>query len=269
MTSDRLPWNSYWITGAGSGIGRALALHLSATGRRLVLSGRRRDALEETAAMCRGYGAEVENLPVDLADEADRVRAYRHLVESAALPEAVFHNAGISQRSYAADTEFSVDKAIHEVNFVAPVHLTKLLLPHMIEENRGCIVAVSSLAGLLAAPLRSAYNAAKAAQISYFRTLRNELHDTGVLVAVALPGFVRTDVSRNALTGNGAPYGTMDPNQESGITPGDAAAAIIAGVERRKPIISTGLSIRGRVILAIERFSPSLADAILRSREVR
>lgn len=266
---SRLGWSSYWITGAGSGIGRALAVQLAGPQRRLVLSGRRKSALEDVARVCRDSGAEVEVLPFDLVDEDERIRAVDHLAESKRLPEVLINNAGVSQRSSAVNTSWEVHRTIMDVNFTAAVHLTKMVLPHLITGNNGCVLTVSSIAGLLTSPLRSTYNAAKAAQISYFRTLRNELYRTGVLVSVALPGFVRTDVSRNALQGDGSRYGTLDPNQAGGISPEQAAAEIIAGLSRQRGIIRTGIPLKGRIILLLERLVPALADVILRSAEVR
>jgi short-subunit dehydrogenase len=269
MTGDTLPWRSFWITGAGSGIGRALALKVAKTGLKLVLSGRRVEPLEEVGRNCRDQGADVEVLPFDLADQEARERAFHTLADSSSVPEVLINNAGVSQRSPATATSFAVERLIQEVNFTAGVHLTKLVLPHLVAADGGCILAVSSIAGRLAAPLRSSYNAAKAAQIAYYRTLGNELFGTGILVAVAIPGFVRTEVSLNALDGDGKAYGEMDPNQAGGISPERAAEDILAGLFRGKRMIYTGVSLKGKVMLALERISPGAADRILRSVEVK
>ncbi len=269
MNSGALPWRSFWITGAGSGIGKALALNLAAAGRNLVLSGRRVEALEEVGRRCRDQGADIEIHPFDLSDDDARVGTFSRLAQRGMVPEVLVNNAGVSQRSPATDTSFEVDKMIQEVNFTAGVHLTKLILPYLVAADKGCILSVSSIAGHLASPLRSSYNAAKAAQIQYFRTLGNELFHTGILIAVVIPGFVRTDISRNALQGDGSRYGEMDPNQRGGISPERAAADIVSGLARRKRMIYTGISLKGKVMLTLERFVPSLADRVLRSVEVK
>ncbi|MEX2443374.1 MAG: SDR family NAD(P)-dependent oxidoreductase [Alkalispirochaeta sp.] len=271
MTDGRiyLPWRSYWITGGSSGIGASLARELAASGTTLYLSGRSSQRLEEVAGECRERGATVHALPFDMADANARGRAAREILSGDPAPEVLINNAGISQRGTAAETDFAVDRRIMEVDFLGAVELTKALLPSMLERDSGCIVAVSSVAALAPVPLRSSYNAAKAAQLAFFGTLANELAGTAVSVHVAIPGFVRTAVSRNALTGSGDASGAMDPNQSGGIDGKTAARDILQGIVAGRTRIFTGFTPKLRIMLFLARRVPGLLDRILQNVEVR
>lgn len=262
-------WKSFWITGASSGIGAALARHLAEPGTALILSGRSVERLEVVATACRGGGADVRVVPFDMADAKERAAAIAGILEGDPLPDVLINNAGVSQRGYAAETDPAVDRRILEVDYLAGVELTKSLLPSMIERGDGCIIAVSSVAGLAPVPLRSSYNAAKSAQIAFFGTLRNELARSGVQVNVVIPGFVRTDVSVNALDGKGTPTNLMDPNQDGGIDPAEAAREILRGVAADRRQIYTGFTPRLWVMTALSRLAPGVLDRILQKAEVR
>lgn len=258
-----------WITGASSGIGKALAIHYAGKRYRLIISGRSVDRLEAVAARCREAGASVDVLAFDIADEVQRERAVADVRERGIVPDILINNAGVSQRETAVSTAYDVDRQIIDINYVAAVHLTKRVLPDMIARGSGTVVVVSSIAAFLPSPGRSGYNGAKAAQIAFFRTLRNELHGSGITVSIVVPGFVRTEVSQRALRGDGAAYGVVDHNQANGIDPDRAARDIVYGIERRREMISTGIAIGPRVLLILERVSPRLVDAVLRKVRVR
>lgn len=261
-----------WITGASSGIGAALAHRVSAIrGRPVILSGRSGERLETVAARCRNAGVDEEKillLPFDARDTQQRRDALEELRTRAIAPDTLINNAGVSQRGIASETEFSVDRDILEVNYLAAVDLTKAVLPRMIERGRGCIIAVASVAGLIPTPLRSAYNAAKAAQIAFFTTLANELAGSGVQVVTIIPGFVRTRISENALDCAGDSWGKLDRNQAQGIAPERAAEEILRGIDRGRRVVYTGLSPRLRTALALRFFAPRILDRILQNAEV-
>lgn len=263
-----LPWTSYWITGASSGIGAAVAEELSRAGTRLVLSGRSEERLAAVAEKCRARGATVEELAFDIGDAGERARAIDTVTRSG-VPDALINNAGLSQRGTAAETDTAVDRRIMEVDYLAAVELTKAVLPAMLARRYGLVVAVSSIAGFAPVPLRSSYNAAKAAQVAFFGTLSNELVDTGVQVRVVIPGFVRTRVSQNALTASGTPAKTMDPNQAGGISPQEAARAILAGLPRRNHRIFLGMGAKLWSMYWLSRMAPRLLDRALQRARVR
>ncbi len=256
------PNATVWITGASSGIGRALAHHLSREGRTIILSGRSRERLESCALECENAGAGTEVLPFDLSDASERENALAAMAGREI--DALINNAGISQRARTVETDFVVDRRIMEIDYFAGVHLVKALLPGMVARGFGRIVAVSSMAGLIGAPLRSAYGAAKAAQIAFYSTLANELAGSGVSAHVVIAGFVRTEISRSALTGDGAPHGHMDAILSEGVDPERAAREITKGVERGRVRIRTGLTFKARQIFFFQRWFPRYLDRRLR-----
>ena len=189
-----------WITGASSGIGAALAREAAARGASLVLSGRDEARLAEVAADC---DTRVDVEPFDVRDE-DAMRA---AVERVGAPDLFVANAGISQRSRAARTEMRVYREIVEIDLLAQIAHVQALLPGMIARAEagepGGLVFISSIAGKVGVPMRTAYCAAKHGLVGYADALRAELSQTGIGVHVVAPGSVATDVSRNALTGEG------------------------------------------------------------------
>jgi len=228
----------WWVTGASSGIGEGLARALAARGASLILSGRNVAALESVARDC----ADALILPFEATD-FDRIP---DIVERAwgwkERIDALVNNAGISQRSLAVETAFAVYQRIIAVDLLAPIALTQALLPRMLGVGRGRIVAISSVAGIVGAPLRSAYSAAKHGLIGYHDSLRAETEHLGIHVLVVAPGSVKTNVSRNALTADGAKRGVSDAAIDNAISPAEAAKTILAAIEagKREIVLATG-----------------------------
>ena len=230
-----------WITGASSGIGRALAIELAGRGARLILSGRNEAALAEVAS---SVGVDTLVLPFEATDAAATTAAARSAVEWQAGVDLLVNNAGISQRSLPLDTAFDVYRTLMKVDFFAPFRLTQLILPHMVERGSGQIAIVASVAGKVGVPLRSGYSAAKHACIGYFDTLRADIELAhGIDVSVILPGSVRTDVARNALSADGSRRDASDHNIADGMPPEHAARLIVDGLEAksREIIVAEGL----------------------------
>jgi short-subunit dehydrogenase len=157
--------------------------------------------------------------------------------------DGLVNNAGISQRSLAAETAFAVYQHIVAVDLLAPIALTQALLPRMVRAGGGRIVAISSVAGMVGAPLRSAYSAAKHGLIGYHDSVRAENEHLGIQVHVLAPGSVRTNVSRNALVADGSTRGVSDAAIDNGMSPGEAAEAMLAAIEagRRELVLATGM----------------------------
>jgi len=228
----------WWITGASSGIGEALARALAQRGASVILSGRNVAALEAVARDC----AESLVLPFEateferIPDIAGKAWSWKGRVD------ALVNNAGVSQRSLAVETGFSVYQRMIAVDLLAPIALTQALLPRMVKAGGGRIVAISSVAGIVGAPMRSAYCAAKHGLIGYHDSVRAENEHLGIHVHVVAPGSVRTDVSRNALTADGSRRGVSDAAIDNGMPPADAAAAMLAAIEagKREIVLATG-----------------------------
>lgn len=263
-----------WITGASSGIGRELAFAAAGAGAKLVLSGRNLERLQDVAEGCtrlaeksRGSApGRPEVVPFDISDETARREAVR-LVGEHPL-DGLINNAGVSQRSFAMDTLPEVYRKLLETNLMSAIELTLGAIPLIKRSGEGRIAAISSIAGELTGPQRSGYGASKAAINAFFYSLRTELWNEEIPVTVVIPGFVRTDVSRNALTADGGSYGRMDEIQASGMDPSRAASKIIAAIERGRRTCRVGMNPRLYFGLFLRNVAPSLFDRLLRSAKV-
>jgi dehydrogenase/reductase SDR family protein 7B len=231
----------WWVTGASSGIGEALARALAARGARLVLSGRNVEALEAVARVC----GEALVLPFEATDYdripeiAERAWAWKGRVHG------LVNNAGITQRALALDTQFAVYQRIIGVDLLGPIALTQAVLPRMVAAGGGRIVAIASVAGIAGVPLRTAYCAAKHGLIGYHDAVRAETEHLGIRVHVIAPGSVRTHVSRNALQGDGSRRGVSDAAIDNGLPATDASEAILAAVEagKRELVLASGMEL--------------------------
>lgn len=228
----------WWITGASSGIGAALARALAARGASVVLSGRNVSALETVARDCR----EALVLPFEATDFGAIPALAERAWQWQGRLDGLVNNAGISQRSLAVETAFPVYEKLIAVDLLAPIALTQAVLPRMVQAGGGRIVAISSVAGFVGVPLRSAYSAAKHGLVGYHDAVRAENAHLGIHVHVIAPGSVRTDVSRNAILADGSRRGVSDAAIDNGMPAEDAAAAMLAAIEAGTPelILATG-----------------------------
>jgi dehydrogenase/reductase SDR family member 7B len=236
----RFDGRSIWITGASSGIGEALAEAFAAEGAALVLSGRRRDALEALAAR---LGGAALVLPFEATDEAALPAAAEEAWAWRGGIDILVNNAGVSQRSLAIDTAPQVYDRIVEVDLLAPIRLTQLLLPLMAARRSGHIVMIASVAGRVGPVLRTAYAAAKHGLIGYGDALRAEVEAAyGIKVTNVLPGSVHTQVAVNALQGDGSARGVSDANIEAGMDPAECARRILDAIAegRREIVVAEG-----------------------------
>jgi short-subunit dehydrogenase len=245
-----------WITGASSGIGRSLALQFFNLGATIVLSGRNIEALETVAKEAEVTDDRFLILGFDLASNFNAKEKAQAVIDRFGRIDYLFNNGGISQRSLTAETSVEVDRRIFEINFFAVDKLTKAVLPYMLKNGSGYIVATSSVVGKFGIPMRSAYAASKHALHGYFDSLRAEMHGKGIFVSVILAGRILTKISQNAVTKDGSKYNKLDEGQANGMTADEAARRIIKGVANRKPEIMFG----GKELLMvyIRRYLPKL-----------
>lgn len=268
MSRDRLHDTLHdkvvWITGASRGIGAALASEFARYGARVVLSApeEEREALRHAKSLCHQPGRHWI-VPLDLARPNTLHEAWERVRLDAGRVDILVHNAGLSHCARALDTAPDVDRYLMEVNYFGAVALTKIVLPHMIRHSAGGqIVAISSIFGLVAAPDRSAYVAAKHALTGFFEALRMEVADAGIGVTLVFPGHVNTELSQHALKGDGQPCGHRESRLAPGMTAPALAAQVIPAVAARKErLVVAG---REKALLWLERVSPELASQLAR-----
>ena len=222
-----------WITGASSGIGEALAQAFSTAGAKIILSGRRTEALKAVADKLQTESLilpfEVTDYDV-LASKVDEAWAWARTVD------ILVNNAGVSQRSLAIKTDPQVYTDLINIDLIAPIWLTQLQLPKMVAAGGAHIVAISSVAGRIGPPLRTAYAAAKHGLIGYMDSLRTEVSVRhNINVTNVLPGSVATNISRNALTADGGSRGKSDANIDNGDDPADLANEILQAIQNNTP----------------------------------
>lgn len=254
-----------WITGASSGIGEALAVAFSRAGARVILSARSEEKLAHLAEACGGE-TRARVLPMDLSQPENLPAAAEAAWSTWSRLDMLVNNAGMSHRSTARDTSMDTVRRVMEVNFFAPVILTKSVLPKMIGQGGGRIVVVSSIIGKFGAPGRCAYGASKHALHGYFDALRAEEWRNGIRVTLVTPGYVRTNISIAAIGKDGQPHGVMDPGTEAGMDPARCAEVVLRGIRKGRDEILVG----GRECMGVfcKRFAPGLLARILRKARV-
>lgn len=222
-----------WITGASSGIGKALAIALSQYNCQLILSSRRKDALESVKQQCNNP-ERIAVLAFDLADYNQMQPIALKAIQYFGEVDVLINNGGISQRSLVIDTHIDLYRKLMDIDYLGTVALTKALLPHFEERKAGQFVTVSSVMGKFSSPLRSGYCGAKHALHGFFDTLRLEHAKDNIKVTMICPGFVNTDVARNALTGDGSQQKHQDESTQNGLDVDVFAKRMLKAIKKEK-----------------------------------
>lgn len=254
-----------WITGASSGIGEALVYAYNAAGAKLIISSRNHDELFRVKSNCRDK-INVHVLLLDLEDSDSLPSKAQDAIRIFGRIDILINSGGISQRSLALETDLKTEQRFLNINFWGTVILSKAVLPQMIAQNSGHIICVSSLVGKFGTRYRSAYAASKHALHGYFDSLRIELDNPNIHVMLACPGFIKTNVTINALTANGSAQGTMDDAQENGMLPEECAKQMIKAINAKKEEVYIGGKETKGVL--IKRFFPRLFAKIIRKAKV-
>ena len=254
-----------WLTGASSGIGEAMAYAFSDAGAYLILSSRKKTELERVQSNCSNPERSMV-LPCDVAQFdtipaiAEQALAYQGHID------ILINNAGISQRSKASDTILEVDQKIMNVNFLGSVAVTKAVLPSMIDRKMGQIVVISSVLGKMGVPFRSTYCASKHALHGFFDALRGELYSDNIKVCLICPGFVKTNVTINALTGDGSPNNKMAATTAAGFTPEEfTKKALRAIAQKKKEVYFAKKELAG---VYLNRFVPTIFFRMMRKYQL-
>jgi len=255
-----------WITGASSGIGKHLAIELANQDAKLILSSRNTEALEVVKNLCKNPD-NVKLIPLDLEDYNNLNTKAEQAINSFGSINILVNNGGISQRAFVKDTAIAVDKRLMDINYLGTVALTKAILPHFINKQSGHIVVTTSIVGKIGTPLRSSYAASKHALHGFFDSLRAEQHENNIAVTLVCPGFVNTNVSINALTGNGTAQQIMDKATKNGIEP-DYFAKLMAKaiLQKRQEVYIAGF--KEKLGVYAKRFFPKVLSKMIRKLSV-
>ncbi len=254
MKSEFFNGKVAWITGASSGIGEALAYHLSELGAFLVLSARRTEELERVKANCRP-GSQVMVLPLDLAKPGEMPQKAAAVMAGLGRIDFLINNAGIGQNSLVADTQMEVYQKVLQINFLGAVALSQAVLPIFSEQGFGHLIGISSVLGKIVIRERSCYCASKFALNAFLDTIRVEYRNQNIKVLIAYPGAVQTEIDMYALDGNGAKLGEKPKGYEKGLPPATVAKAITGAIKSGRSEITIGNSLE-KLAMTIRRFFP-------------
>lgn len=248
------------ITGASSGIGKALAFEFAKRNANIVLAARNIEKLSRIEEVLKSFGSDVLSVQTDVSNENDCKNLINKTIEHFGKINVLVNNAGISMRALFDDVDMSVLHKLMDTNFWGTVYCTKHALPYLLEA-RGSLVGVSSIAGYKGLPGRTAYSASKAAMQSFLDVIRTENIKKGLHVMVACPGFTASNIRFTALTKNGSQQGESPRDEDKMMTAAVVAKKIANGViYKRRTIIMT---FEGKATVFLNKFFPSLLDRIV------
>lgn len=248
------------ITGASSGIGKALAEKFATEGSRVVMAARRKDKLAEIEAKISQAGGYATSLKVDVTQKKDCQAMVEAAMGAYGRIDVLINNAGISMRALFKDTEVEVIERVMDVNFRGTLYATKAALP-FIMESKGSIVGVSSIAGYRGLPARTGYSASKFAMQGFLECLRTELLHSGVNVMVACPGFTGSNIRKTALTADGSQQGQSPLAEGKIMSAEEVANRIYTATVKRKRTIT--MSRQGKLTIFLNKRFPGLMDNIV------
>ena len=254
-----------WITGASSGIGASLAMQLNQLGAKVIASARRTEKLNALKNNC-SNSHNLIPIELDITDSVSIDKAIAKVKELEQL-DLVIHNAGIAQKGLVIENEMEVDRKIMETNYFGTVAFTKAIIPLYLNQGFGGFAVVSSFAGVMGIPGRSAYAASKHALHGFFESLHAEHINCNLDISFILPGFINTEITAKGLCGNGTPYGKVETSHKLGMTACQCAQGIIKGLTKKsKRIVIGKIEV---FLLTINRFFPRLGKYIIKSHPMR
>lgn len=255
-----------WVTGASSGIGKALAIELAEQGAQLILSSRKEQDLQLVKNACKNPN-KVKVILLDLEDFTNLEPVTKEAIAAFGKIDILVNNGGISQRSLVKDTDIQVDKRIMDINYLGNVALAKALLPHFIANKSGQFVITTSIVGKIGTPLRSSYAASKHALHGFYDSLRAEHFNDNIAVTLVCPGFVNTNISKNALTGDGSPQDKMDNATANGIQPDRFAKLMAKAIKQKKEEVYIS-GAKEKLGVYVKRWMPKVFSILIRKMSV-
>ncbi|HDO28082.1 MAG TPA: SDR family oxidoreductase [Bacteroidetes bacterium] len=248
------------ITGATSGIGKALAYEFARHGSKVVIGARRHELLIEVAEDIKLKGGDVAFAKMDVSIEADCKNLIFTAVEQFGKIDVLINNAGISMRARFEDVDLKVIKKLMDVNFRGTVYCTKYALPHLLKE-KGSVVGISSIAGLKGLPGRTGYSASKFAMKGFMECLRIENLKKGLHVLMAYPGFTSSNIRNSSLTADGSRQGESPRDEQKMMSAEEVATHIYRAVKRHRN--SLVLTSQGKLTVFLNKFFPNWMDKMV------
>ncbi len=248
------------ITGGSSGIGKACAEVFGSHGAKVVITGRNKVNLDETALLLSNKGISVLAIQADSAKEEDNEMLVNETLKVFGKIDILINNAGISMRALFTDADLSVLKKVMDINFYGTVYATKYSLPEIIK-NKGSVVGVSSIAGSVGLPGRTGYSASKFAMNGFLEALRIELLNKDVHVLVACPGFTTSNIRNTSLSKDGTIIGESSMDEGKMMSAEEVALSIYKAVEQRKRDLV--LTAQGKSTILLKKFFPGLVDKVV------
>jgi short-subunit dehydrogenase len=248
------------ITGASSGIGKALAFSFGNAGAKIVITGRKAQPLAEVSQELAASG--IENLAIvgDVSLETDNIEMVNKTIEKFGKIDILINNAGISMRSMFADADPSVLKQVMDINYMGVVYATKYALPY-IKKTKGSVIGISSIAGYRGLPVRTGYSASKYALNGFLEALRTELLPDGVHVLTASPGFTASNIRFSALGKDGNVTGETVRDEGKMMTSEEVANRILkATISRKRELIMTT---EGKLTVFLNKWLGGLMDKMV------
>ena len=247
------------ITGGSSGIGKALAIHFGERGSKIVITGRKKEALDRAVMDLQKKNIKVLSIIADVSKEEDNQRMAQEALEHFGKIDILINNAGISMRALFEDVDLNVVKKVMDINFYGALYATKYCLPEIIK-HKGTVVGISSIAGYRGLPARTGYSASKFALQGFLEVLRTEMLYKGVNVLTACPGFTTSNIRRTALAADGSHQGESPRNEADMMSAEECAEYIYNAVKRRKKILV--LTNLGKFTVFMNKFFPLLMDKL-------
>ncbi|MFV1450238.1 SDR family oxidoreductase [Maribacter sp. HS] len=255
-----------WITGASSGIGEALTYQLNALGAKIIASARRESVLTQVKNNCKNPD-NVEILPLDLTNFSSLEEITDTAFSIFGKIDVLINNGGLSQRSLIVETKFEVYQQMIDVNYLGTIKLTKHALPYFIKQKGGHYVTITSLMGKFSSPYRSGYCGAKHALHGFFDALRMEHEKDNIDVSIICPGFIQTNVAKNALTANGTALQKEDNATLNGMPVEKCAKEIISAIKKKR--FETYIGGKEKFGIYLKRFFPKLLHRVVMKSKVR
>lgn len=248
------------ITGASSGIGRALAFAFGREGASIVICARKTDALNVVSRELQQAGIDNLAITADVSIEADVKTLIDQAVAHYGRLDILINNAGITMRSLVIDADPEVFRTVMDINFMGTVYATHYALPHILKA-KGSVVGISSIAGYRGLPVRAGYSASKFAMNGFLEALRTEMLYSGVHVLTACPGFTTSNIRVAALDASGQAAGESVRDESDMMSADECAQHILNAVKRRKRELI--LTMQGKLTVFLNKWLPSLTDRLV------